>query len=54
MHFVVAVDFTTSNGDPSDPESLHYYDEERMENPYTMAIRSIGDVFQEYDFGECF
>ena len=54
MHFVVAVDFTVSNGHPESTESLHYFDEERLENPYTMAIRSIGDVFQEYDFGKSF
>lgn len=52
MHFVVAVDFTMSNGHPREPNSLHFYDPERPENPYTMAIRSIGDIFQDYDYGE--
>ena len=52
IHFVVAVDFTVSNGDPTLPESLHYYDRDRPENPYTMAIKTIGDIFQDYDYGE--
>ena len=52
LHFVVAVDFTVSNGDPTQPESLHYYDRDRPENPYTMAIKTIGDIFQDYDYGE--
>lgn len=51
LHFVVAVDFTCSNRDPADPKSLHYYDRQRPENPYTMAIRAVGDIFQDYDYG---
>jgi len=50
LHFVVAVDFTTSNGMPNDPKSLHYLDRQRVENPYTMAIRSVGEIFQDYDY----
>ena len=52
LHLIVAVDFTMSNGSPENTESLHYYDRERPENPYTMAIRAIGDIFQDYDYGE--
>ena len=52
LHFVVAVDFTKSNGMPNDPASLHYLDRQRLENPYTMAIRSVGEIFQDYDYGE--
>lgn len=48
----MAVDFTVSNGDPTQPDSLHYYDRDRPENPYTMAIKTIGDIFQDYDYGE--
>ena len=48
---MVAVDFTCSNRDPADPKSLHYYDRQRPENPYTMAIRAVGDIFQDYDYG---
>ena len=51
LHFVVAIDFTTSNGLPNDPNSLHYWDRQRAENPYTVAIRSVGEIFQDYDVG---
>lgn len=54
LNFVVAIDFTKSNGAPSDPNSLHYLDRQRVENPYTMAIRSVGDIFQDYDFDKRF
>ena len=49
LHLVAAIDFTTSNGKPSDPHSLHHYNPQGTsshENPYTMAIRTIGDIFQ--------
>ena len=52
LHFVVAIDFSTSNGMPNDPNSLHYLDRQRVENPYTMAIRSVGEIFQDYDSGK--
>ena len=37
---------------PNDPNSLHYFDRERLENPYTMAIRTVGDIVQDYDYGK--
>lgn len=51
LHLVAAIDFTTSNGKPTDPHSLHHYNPQGTsshENPYTMAIRTIGDIFQDY------
>lgn len=54
LHFVVAVDFTKSNGMPNDPGSLHYLDRERQENPYIAAIRSIGEIVQDYNFDKRF
>ena len=38
----VAIDFTLSNGDPSDRDSLHYLDMSR--NEYLNAIRSVGNI----------
>ena len=43
----IAVDFTGSNGHPSRPGSLHYFDPES--NQYIQAIRSVGEILQHYD-----
>lgn len=48
MNFSVAVDFTASNGDPNHPRSLHYRNPQG-ENQYTTAIRSVGEIIQDYD-----
>ena len=49
MIFSIAVDFTASNGDPSDHRSLHFMNPQNMENQYTTAIRSVGEIVQDYD-----
>ena len=49
MNFSIAVDFTASNGDPRDQRSLHYMNPQTMENQYTTAIRSVGEIVQDYD-----
>jgi len=43
----VAIDFTASNGDPSQPSSLHYLNMQR--NEYLNAIKSVGGILQYYD-----
>merc|ERR1719410_1588804 len=48
MNFSVAVDFTASNGDPRHPDSLHFTGRQG-ENQYTTAIRSVGEIIQDYD-----
>ena len=48
MNFSVAVDFTASNGDPKHPKSLHHRSQ-NGENQYTTAIKSVGDIVQDYD-----
>ncbi|PON73991.1 Protein BONZAI [Parasponia andersonii] len=49
LNFMVAVDFTGSNGDPRRPDSLHYIDPYGRLNSYQQAIREVGEVIQFYD-----
>lgn len=48
ISLMIAVDFTTSNKDPSDPTSLHY-SEGDAENDYVHALRVVGGILQYYD-----
>lgn len=41
MHFVVAIDFTGSNGVHIDPNSLHYLCDEQL-NSYEIALSGVG------------
>jgi hypothetical protein len=43
----VAVDFTLSNKEPSNPESLHYFD--LSKNQYLQAITSVTQILENYD-----
>ncbi|KAK9215387.1 hypothetical protein WN944_007392 [Citrus x changshan-huyou] len=49
LNFMVAVDFTASNGNPRNPNSLHYIDPSGRLNSYQQAIMEIGEVIQFYD-----
>ncbi|KAK4598092.1 hypothetical protein RGQ29_015549 [Quercus rubra] len=49
LNFMVAVDFTASNGNPWNPDSLHYIDPSGRLNSYQRAIMEVGDVIQFYD-----
>lgn len=53
LNFTVAIDFTASNGDPTDPRSLHYM-HSPYPNVYTMAIKSVGEIIQDYDSDKLF
>ncbi|KAI3863654.1 hypothetical protein MKW98_031246 [Papaver atlanticum] len=49
LNFMVAIDFTSSNGDPHSPTSLHYIDPSGRLNAYQQAIFEVGEVIQFYD-----
>ncbi|KAL5835529.1 hypothetical protein ACOSQ3_015086 [Xanthoceras sorbifolium] len=49
LNFIVAVDFTASNGNPRTPDSLHYIDPSGRLNSYQQAIMEVGEVIQFYD-----
>ncbi|GJM85109.1 hypothetical protein PR202_ga01532 [Eleusine coracana subsp. coracana] len=49
LNFMVAIDFTASNGNPRLPDSLHYIDPSGRPNVYQKAILEIGDILQYYD-----
>ena len=48
MNFVVGIDFTASNGDPANPDSLHF-NNGHIPNQYVQAIQAIGEIIQDYD-----
>ncbi|XKL62190.1 hypothetical protein PGB90_002023 [Kerria lacca] len=43
-----AIDFTSSNGDPTHLESLHYINE-YYPNQYEQALKAVGEIIQDYD-----
>ncbi|KAM7471579.1 hypothetical protein LguiA_009762 [Lonicera macranthoides] len=49
LNFMVAIDFTASNGNPRLPDSLHYIDLSGRPNAYQKAILEVGEVLQFYD-----
>ncbi|KAI5329432.1 PREDICTED: BONZAI [Prunus dulcis] len=49
LNFMVAVDFTASNGNPRLPDSLHYIDPSGRPNAYQKAIIDVVEVLQFYD-----
>lgn len=44
----IAIDFTGSNGDPNNRNSLHYHGD-LQRNEYLKAIKSVGNILQYYD-----
>ncbi len=54
MNFSVAVDFTASNGHPQDPRSLHYLHPGFADNQYTLAIKAVGSIIEDYDTDKLF
>jgi len=44
----VAIDFTASNNDPTNPRSLHYFNP-KGRNPYQQVLMEIGEILLNYD-----
>ncbi|XP_066283169.1 copine-8-like isoform X2 [Branchiostoma lanceolatum] len=53
MNFTVAIDFTASNGQPTQPTSLHYINPYGM-NQYATALSAVGEIIQDYDSDKLF
>jgi hypothetical protein len=43
----VAIDFTASNGMPTNPNSLHYQDDSK--NEYLKSLKALGLILENYD-----
>jgi len=54
ISFMVAIDFTGSNGDPKTPTSLHYMAPNGALTPYEEAIHGVGRVIEFYDSDRTF
>ena len=52
MH--VAIDFTLSNKEPENPQSLHYINPKTQTNSYTEVINSVVGILQNYDDDKMF
>ncbi|XP_071960643.1 copine-8-like [Antedon mediterranea] len=53
LSFVVAINFSASNGAPHSPQSLHHINP-HMPNQYEQAIQSVGTIIKEYDTDKLF
>lgn len=51
MTLVVGIDFTASNRDPTDPQSLHYINPPHL-NLYQQSILSVGEILQKYNHAQ--
>jgi len=58
----ISIDFTASNGNPRNSDSLHYIAHAAHSNPhfpptlnqYELAIQSVGDIIEDYDSDKLF
>jgi hypothetical protein len=53
LNLITAIDFTSSNGDPQDPRSLHFINPQTV-NPYEACIRAVGEILCQYDSDQLF
>ena len=52
INLTIGIDFTGSNGDPTQLNSLHYISQDL--NQYEKAIRACGDIVAYYDYDQLF
>jgi hypothetical protein len=50
MKLILAVDFTASNKNPTNPASLHYLNPSGQYNHYEAAIYSVSEILLNYDY----
>lgn len=50
INMTCAIDFTASNGEPIEPNSLHKLFTDGRMNQYEMAISSVGNILEPYAF----
>mmetsp|Transcript_38901 Transcript_38901/g.59112 ORF Transcript_38901/g.59112 Transcript_38901/m.59112 type:complete len:161 (+) Transcript_38901:761-1243(+) len=53
INLSVAIDYTASNGDPKDPDSLHHTNERedgKSMNQYEEAMTQVGTILETYAF----
>ncbi|XP_031566337.1 copine-8-like isoform X2 [Actinia tenebrosa] len=53
INFIVAIDFTASNGDPRNSNSLHFMNPYEP-NLYVKALTSVGSICEDYDTDKMF
>jgi len=54
LSLTLGIDFTGSNGNPRDRDSLHRINDDGKPNQYQLAIRSCGDILAYYDYDQSF
>jgi hypothetical protein len=47
LALLIAIDFTSSNGNLDEETSLHYYDPKK--NQYLQDINQVGNILKDYD-----
>ena len=53
LSMIFGIDYTASNGEPNDVNSLHYIKSD-SQNDYQKAIKSCGDIVAFYDYDQLF
>ena len=54
LSLTIGIDFTGSNGNPRDRDSLHGINDQGKPNQYQLAIRTCGDILAYYDYDQTF